>query len=70
MSRPDIFADVFNQVLYHGKQVILPERLTELDTTEIMVLYGEDNVSVPEQRNRDAAKLLAVMTGRHVVYYN
>ena len=31
MSRPDIFADVFNQFLYHGEQVIQPERLTELD---------------------------------------
>ena len=26
MKRPDIFADVFNQFLYHGKQVIVPEQ--------------------------------------------
>lgn len=68
MSRPDIFADVFNQFLYHGKQVIQPERLTELDTTEIVVPYGADNVSVPEQRYRDAAKLLAAMTNGRAAY--
>ncbi len=68
MSRPDIFADVFNQFLYHGEQVIQPERLTELDTTEIVVPYGTDNASVPEQRYRDAAKLLAAMTDGRAAY--
>lgn len=68
MRRPDIFADVFNQFLYHGKQVILPERLTELDTTEIVVPYGADNISVPEQRYRDVAKMLAAMTDGRAAY--
>ncbi len=40
MRRPDVFADVFNQFLYHGRQMILPDRLAELDTTEIAVPYG------------------------------
>lgn len=48
MRRPSVFADVFNQFLYHGRQVIVPERLVELDTTEIVVPYGADHVSVPE----------------------
>lgn len=68
MSRPDIFADVFNQFLYHGKQVIQPKRLKELDTTEIVVPYGSDNVSVPEQRYRDIVKLLAAMTDGRAAY--
>ena len=68
MRRPDVFADVFNQFLYHGKQVILPERLIELDTTEIVVPYGADNVPVPEQRYRDVAKMLAVMTDGRAAY--
>ena len=30
-----IFADLFNQFIYGGKQVILPEQLEERDPTEI-----------------------------------
>ena len=48
MGCPDIFADVFNQFIYHGEQLILPDRLVELDTTEIVLLYETDDVSVPE----------------------
>lgn len=47
---------------------ILPERLVELDTTEIAVPYGTDNASVPEQRYRDAAKMLAAMTDGKASY--
>ena len=68
MKRPSVFADVFNQFLYHGRQVIKPDRLVELDTTEIAVPYGADHVSVPEQRYRDAAKLLMAMTDGLVAY--
>ena len=68
MKRPDIFADVFNQFLYHGKQVIAPEQLVELDTTEITVPYGMDNRPVPEQRYRDVVKLLMAMTDGNAAY--
>lgn len=68
MKRPDIFADVFNQFLYHGRQIVIPERLVELDTTEIAVPYGADHVSVPEQRYRDVAKLLMAMTDGYAAY--
>ena len=68
MKRPSVFADVFNQFLYHGQQVIHPDRLVELDTTEIAVPYGADNVSIPEQRYRDVAKLLMAMTDGQVAY--
>ncbi len=68
MRRPIIFADVFNQFLYHGQQIIQPDRLAELDTTEIAVPYGADRVSVPEQRYRDVSKMLMAMTDGKVAY--
>ncbi len=68
LRKPDIFADVFNQFLYHGKQKILPEMLTELDTTEIAVPYGADDAFVPEQRYRDVVKLLVTMTDGRAAY--
>ena len=57
MRRTDIFADVFNQFIYHGVQRIASDSLVELDITEIAVPYGEDGVSVPNQRYRDVAKI-------------
>lgn len=68
MRRPSIFADVFNQFLYHGRQIIVPEKLVELDTTEIAVPYGTDKASVPEQRYRDVVKLLMAMTDGSAAY--
>lgn len=57
MRNPAVFADAFNKFLYHGKQVIDPKNLTELDSTEIAVPYGEDGAAVPEQKYRDVLKL-------------
>lgn len=50
IENPVIFADAFNQFLYHGEQRIDPTQLTELDTTELwfhMVLM----VQVCQSRN-------------------
>lgn len=58
IRNPVIFADIFNKFLYHGKQIIKPENLTERDITEIALPYGNDGAAVPEQRYRDALKLL------------
>lgn len=66
MRDPVIFADVFNKFLYHGKQVIRPESLTEMDATEIVVPYGKGDVGVPEQKYRDVLKLM--MTDGNVAY--
>ncbi len=68
MRRPSVFADIFNQFLYHGRPVIVPENLVELDTTEIAVPYGADNASVSEQRYRDVVKMLMAMTDGYVAY--
>lgn len=66
MRNPIIFADAFNKFLYHGRQVIRPEKLTELDTTEITLPYGEGDAGVPEQKYRDVLKLM--MTDGEVAY--
>lgn len=68
MKNPIVFADVFNQFLYHGNQKIDPARLTELDTTEIVIPYGASGVSVPEQKYRDVLKLLYAMTDGKTTY--
>ena len=68
MENPVVFADAFNQFLYHGDQKIDPARLKELDTTGIMVPYGADGASVPEQKYRDVLKLLYAMTDGNAAY--
>ncbi len=68
IENPIVFADAFNQFLYHGNQKIDPARLTELDTTEILIPYGEDGAGVPEQKYRDVLKLLYAMTDGRTAY--
>jgi len=59
-------ADVFNKFLYHGKQVIRPESLIEMDSAEVVVPYGDGKAGVPEQKYRDALKLM--MTDGNIAY--
>ena len=58
MKDPVIFADMFNKFLYHGKQVINPDNLIEMDSTEIVVPDGEGKAGVPAQKYRDVLKLM------------
>ena len=55
MQNPQRFADAFNFLMYNGEQVIKPEALTELDTTEIALPYG-NNAREPIQKFRDLLK--------------
>ncbi|KAI4445479.1 hypothetical protein C823_007515 [Eubacterium plexicaudatum ASF492] len=66
MKDPVIFADMFNKFLYHGKQVINPDNLIEMDSTEIVVPYGEGKAGVPAQKYRDVLKLM--MTDGNIAY--
>lgn len=66
IRNPIVFADVFNKFIYDGEQIIQPENLTELDTTEITLPYGDGNAVVPEQKYRDVLKL--VMADGHTTY--
>ncbi len=64
----DIFADIFNYYIYGGRQVILPEQLTERDSTKIVLPYGADGAVVPVQKFRDVQKLYAAMTDGKMEY--
>ena len=48
--------------IYGGRQVILPEQLTERDSTKIALPYGADGAVVPVQKFRDVQKLYTAMT--------
>ena len=63
-----IFADIFNYYIYGGRQVILPELLTERDSTKIALPYGTDGAVVPVQKFRDVQKLYAAMTDGKMEY--
>lgn len=63
-----VFADIFNYYIYGGCQVILPEQLTERDSTKIALPYGTDSAVVPVQKFRDVQKLYAAMTDGKMEY--
>ena len=67
LSNPVFFADAFNYLLYDGEQVIKPENLQELDTTELTVPYG-NNARVPVQKYRDLLKLWNAMMDENAIY--
>ncbi|MCD7884566.1 MAG: hypothetical protein LUI87_12800 [Lachnospiraceae bacterium] len=59
----EVFADAFNYFLHDGNNVIKPEQLKAVDTTEVVVPYGEDETGIriqPVQKIRDA--FYSVMT--------
>ena len=67
LSNRAYFADAFNYLLYDGKQVIKPEELRELDTTELTVPYG-NNAKVPVQKYRDLLKLWCAYLDESAIY--
>ena len=67
MSRNIIFADAFNYLLYDGEQVIDPQKLKELDTTQITAPYG-NQARVPMQKYRDLLKIWEAMTDDDMIY--
>ena len=67
LSNRVVFADAFNYLLYDGDQVIKPEELRELDTTELTIPYG-NNARVPEQKYRDLLKLWNAMMDDNAIY--
>ena len=56
------FADVFNFLVYQGRQVIDPDKLRELDAAEIAVLF-KDRDRIQKQRD-----LLRALTDGKAVY--
>ena len=67
MRNNSVFADAFNYFVYGGKQVIKPENLHELDTTEIAIPFGNgDEAAV--QKFRDLLKAAVFMADDDMVY--
>ena len=62
------FADLCNYKLYDGKQVILPEDLQELDSTEVLSILGWDDTEVQTQKWRDLLKVAVVKSTSSVFY--
>ena len=70
VSEAEVFADAFNYLIYDGEQVIKPEQLTDMDTTQYVIPYHEDEKGKPEaaQKYRDTLKTLAVKTDDRYTY--
>lgn len=68
MSDCHIFADIFNYLIYHGKQEINPEQLHPMDSTIIGVPYGYDESIAPVQKYRDGLKYLTLMEDTSTAY--
>ena len=69
MSDKTHFADVFNFFLYGGRDVIKPDRLSEMDTAALALPFGKDaKPSDMIQRIRDVFKGLAAMGDGNAVY--
>ena len=62
------FADAFNFLLYNGEPVIQPGQLREMDTTMLALPFGEDGVTVPEQKSRDVLKFLTAKADDNACY--
>lgn len=59
MRENAIFADAFNYLIYDGRQVIKPESLKELDTTEIALPFADSHEEAV-QKYRDILKSAVV----------
>ena len=68
MADNRVFADVFNHMLYKGKNIIDPDKLHPLDTTALAVPYGSGTSEVPVQKFRDEFKSLNVMHDDSRIY--
>ena len=58
MRQNDVFADAFNFYLYGGRQVLHPEQLNELDSTELSYPFGADGRGEPVQKYRDVLEFI------------
>ena len=64
IKQPVQFADLFNGFCFDGEEIIHPEDLQEMDTTGIVLPYGSDGATLPEQKTRDVLKSLLKTDGK------
>ncbi len=67
MRKNAVFADAFNYFIYGGKQVIRPDRLHEMDPTEIAVLLDQGNPKAI-MKFRDLLKKTTFMSDDKAAY--
>ena len=67
MSDSRRFADAFNYLIYDGEPVIDPDKLTEADTTQVVLPYGNDAKEVL-QKYRDILKIWGAKQDDKAVY--
>ena len=72
MKENAVFADAFNFLLYNGENVIRPQTLRELDTTEVVIPFTVDDKGKQQaqavQKYRDILKMTTVMTDNKAAY--
>ena len=68
-SNPEVFADIYNYVLYSGEQVITPDSLTELDPVELVPSpKRRSGKRGKPQPRRDILKQLVCKRGGNATY--
>lgn len=67
MRENAIFADAFNYLIYDGRQVIKPDSLKELDTTEIALPFADEHEEAV-QKYRDILKSAVVKQDDKAAY--
>lgn len=70
MRENTVFADAFNYLIFNGKKVIQPERLQELDTTELvqLIVKGKNTKNESVQKYRDILKAAVIMEDENADY--
>lgn len=51
-----VFADAFNYLIYNGKKVIDPEKLKEIDPTEIALPFGDEEKASEDKKRKNAGR--------------
>lgn len=64
IGNPTRFADLFNGFCFNGAEIVLPGNLRDIDTTGVVIPYGNDGVAVPTQKYRDVLKTLTKTDGK------
>lgn len=67
MSDAAHFADAFNFLIHDGRPIIKPEDLKPVDSTEIVIPYGND-AREPKQKVRDVMKIWQAMRDENAIY--
>ncbi len=68
VKRPEVFADLFNHLIYGGRNVIKPGNLSELDAMASFIPLDENGKAFPVQKYRDVLKSAVVMEDADAAY--